>query len=195
MLEQIKRFAEHNYGLLCSEAPEEAARGVDISFDFKGQSISNPWIDQSARSELTMEQAAATYGVANVIKFCNEINDYIEFNTTSNSKERDYIRNRIDMVLLAYRCSKSPNEAIDTLVTALGLDTAQTCVATLVNCVSLSDGRISDEVRSWAQSVAAAPRHSVLWAMHIYGVDSYIHSAHVDQIGDAMRRYDGNRKA
>lgn len=188
-LSSIKRFAEHNYGLLCSEDPEKAAKGVDISFDYKGQSISNPWLDQSARFELNTEKAAATYGAANVISFSNEVNEYMKYNTTQNFKERDYIRNRIDMVLLAYRCSKSPNETIDTLVTALGLDTAQACVATLVNCVSLSDGRIGEEVRSWAQSVAAAPKHSALWAMDIYGVDSYIHSAHVDQIGDAMRRY------
>lgn len=190
MLEQIRRFAEHNYDRLYSADPAEEAKGVDISFDYKGQSISNPWLDQSARFELNTEKAAATYGAANVISFSNEVNEYMKYNTTQNFKERDYIRNRIDMVLLAYRCSKSPNEAIDTLVTALGLDTAQACVATLVNCVSLSDGRIGEEVRSWAQSNEAAPRHSVLWAMDIYGVDSYIHSAHVDQIGDAMRRYE-----
>lgn len=188
MLEQIRRFAEHNHARLCSTDPVEAAKGVDISFNYKGQSISNPWLDQSGRFELTTEKAASTYGAANVIAYCDEVNEYIKYNTAQSLKERDYIRNRIDMALLAYRCSKSPKEAVDTLVTALGLDTAQACVATLVNCVSLSDGRISDKVRSWAQSVEAAPRHSVLWAMDIYGVDSYIHSAHVDQIGDAMRR-------
>ena len=193
MLEQIKRFTEHNYALLCSTDPVEAAKGTDISFDYEGQSISNPWFDQSTRFELSTDMAAATYGAANVIAFCNEVNDYIKYNTTQNFKERDYIRNRIDMVLLAYRSSKSPTEAVETLVTALGPDTAQACVATLVNCVSLRDGRISDKVRSWAQSVEAAPKHPVLWAMHIYGVDSYIHSTHVDQIGDAMRRHtDGN---
>ena len=79
MLEQIRRFVEHNYDRLYSIDPAEEAKGVDISFDYGGQSISNPWLDQSARFELSAEQAAATYGAANVISFSNEVNDYMKY--------------------------------------------------------------------------------------------------------------------
>lgn len=187
-LSSIKRFADYNYSLLSSPSTEEAAKAVDIGFEFEDQHIADPWIDPSGRYALSTEKAIETYGIENILRYCNEANTYIKDNTTSKNATRDFIRNRLDMAILAYRNSNKPNEAAATLVSAMGPEDAAVCIATLVNAVSLSDGRISDRVRTWAQSTPA-PKHSELWAMHIYGVDSYIHSAHVDQLGNAMLKY------
>lgn len=187
-LSSIKRYAEHNYNLLYSDNPNKVSKGVDISFDYEGQAISNPWIDPSARFELTTDKAVETYGLVNILWFCNVANIYIKENSLSREPERTYVRNLLDMAILAYKHSSAPTEAVKSLVDAFGKHNAELCVATLVNAVSLSDGRISDTVRLWAQCTEALT-HPEIWAMHIYGVDSHIHSAHVNQLGNAMRRY------
>ena len=66
-LSSIKRYAEHNYDLLYSDNPNKVSKGVDISFDYEGQAISNPWIDPSARFELTTDKAVETYGLGYVL--------------------------------------------------------------------------------------------------------------------------------
>ena len=49
-----------------------------ISFDYNGQTITNPWIDPSGRFGLSTEQAYETYGKENVDKFIKDAFAYID---------------------------------------------------------------------------------------------------------------------
>lgn len=99
---------------------------------------------------------------------------------------------RINAVIEAYEATRDGKTAdtVARLVENLGRDGAAVAVATVVNAVSLHDGRISDRVRAWAQSVENAPTNEELHAVNIYGVDSWIHSAHVENLANAWRRYE-----
>lgn len=98
---------------------------------------------------------------------------------------------RINAVIEAYEATRDGKTAdtVNRLVEAMGREGAAVAVATVVNAVSLHDGRISDRTREWAQSIEDAPTNETLHALGIYGVDSWIHSAHVDNLGAAMRRW------
>lgn len=98
---------------------------------------------------------------------------------------------RINAVIEAYEATRDGKTAdtVNRLIESLGREGAAVAVATVVNAVSLHDGRISDRTREWAQSVDFAPSNEDLRAVGIYGVDSWIHSAHVDNLGAAMRRW------
>lgn len=100
------------------------------------------------------------------------------------------IRNMRHDVIEAYNGTENPTETIELLVTERGYKGACEAVATVVNMVSLHDGRIYDKTREWAQNVEGAYSNEVCRDLGFYGVDSWIHSAHVDQIGDAMRKYE-----
>lgn len=97
----------------------------------------------------------------------------------------------INAVIEAYEATRDGKTAdtVNRLVETMGREGAAVAVATVVNAVSLHDGRISDRVREWAQSVDLAPSNEQLRALNIYGVDSWMHSAHVDNLGAAMRRW------
>ena len=99
-------------------------------------------------------------------------------------------REAIDKAIEAYKGTDRPSEAVQMLVESVGYEEAKKIIATLVNAVSLYDGRIYEKTRTWANSVTAAPTNGQLRDMGIYGVDSWIHSAHVDQLGEAMRKYE-----
>lgn len=98
---------------------------------------------------------------------------------------------RINAIIEAYEATRDGKTAdtVNRLVETMGRTGAAVAVATVVNAVSLHDGRISDRTREWAQSVDPAPSNEQLRALGIYGVDSWIHSAHVDNLGAAMRRW------
>ena len=102
---------------------------------------------------------------------------------------KEAIRVRTQAVIDAYQDSKTAREAVEALATEYGYNEAVQMVATVVNRVGLWDGRIYDGVREWAQSVGA-PSHEEMQSLDIYGVDSWIHSAHVNEIGMAMKRYE-----
>lgn len=110
---------------------------------------------------------------------------------------RNYIGRRgteadnINAVIETYEATRDGKTAdtVNRLVETMGRTGAAVAVATVVNAVSLHDGRISDRTREWAQSVDLAPSNEELRAVGIYGVDSWIHSAHVDNLGAAMRRW------
>lgn len=110
---------------------------------------------------------------------------------------RNYIGRRgteadnINAVIETYEATRDGKTAdtVNRLVETMGRTGAAVAVASVVNAVSLHDGRISDRTREWAQSVDLAPSNEQLRALGIYGVDSWIHSAHVDNLGAAMRRW------
>ena len=108
--------------------------------------------------------------------------------------KRSVLRNRLDEVIAIYKQSCSPAEAVSILADSLGCDEAAAAVATLVNSVSLHDGRIYDGVREWAQNTAGAMSNEEIWNLNIYGVDSQIHTCHVNQLGMAMRDYHEHHK-
>lgn len=92
-------------------------------------------------------------------------------------------------VIEAYRHSTKAGEAVESLVEAYGYEEAVKMVATVINRVSLGDGRIYDGVREWAQS-QDAPTNEEMHGLDIYGVDTHIHSAHVNEIGLAMKKFE-----
>lgn len=98
---------------------------------------------------------------------------------------------RINAVIEAYEATRDGKTAdtVNRLVETMGRTGAAVAVASVVNAVSLHDGRISDYVRTWAQGVEGAPSNEDLRTVGIYGVDSWMHSAHVDNLGAAMRRW------
>lgn len=93
-------------------------------------------------------------------------------------------------VIGAYQETEKPSETIERLFESMGYDKAVVAVATVVNRVSVHDGRIYDGVREWANSIEDAPSNEVMKSLGIYGVDSWIHSAHVNQLGEAMKNYE-----
>lgn len=106
-----------------------------------------------------------------------------------NHRIRAMAQHELDEVIKAKGATTTPRDAVELLVREHGERNATRMVAMLVNAVSLHDGRIYESVREWAQSVRSAPTHEDLQEIEIYGVDSYIHSAHVNQIGQAMKTY------
>lgn len=102
---------------------------------------------------------------------------------------KQIIELRTQEVIEAYNDSETPSEAIKALVEKWGHAEAVEMVATVANRVSIHDGRVSNLNREWAQATTA-PSNEEMKALQIYGVDSWIHSAHVDQLAQAMRRYE-----
>lgn len=98
----------------------------------------------------------------------------------------------INTVLTAYEETREGKTAdtVSRIIEIVGAESAGVAIATTVNAVSLHDGRISDKNREWAQSVNGAPKNEELRAVGIYGVDSWIHSAHIDNLANAWRRYE-----
>lgn len=45
-----------------------------------GQGITNPFLDESGRFDLTIDEAIATYGLDNVKNFCEQVLDYVSTN-------------------------------------------------------------------------------------------------------------------
>lgn len=93
-------------------------------------------------------------------------------------------------VISAYESTETPRECVAWLSDQIGYKEAEKAIATVVNMVSLSDGRIYDKVREWSQSVDGAFDNAICRELGFYGVDSWIHSAHVNQLGEAMRDYE-----
>lgn len=112
-----------------------------------------------------------------------------EMNRDERRAAKAVITMRSQAVIDAYQDSKTAREAVEALVAEYGYAEAVQAVATVINRVGLWDGRIYDGVREWAQSVGA-PSHEEMQALDIYGVDSWIHSAHVNEIGMAMKRHE-----
>ncbi len=68
LLNKIKEFAYINMDA-------ENAKTTTVYFDHNGMAITNPWIDESARFPLSDIQAVETYGLANVMDFCEKAID------------------------------------------------------------------------------------------------------------------------
>lgn len=103
-------------------------------------------------------------------------------------KVKPMLRLELSIVVNAKNEFDTPRETVQALVDRYGKRDARRMIATLVNAVSLHDGRIYEHVRKWAQEVPQALTHEELESLDIYGVDSYIHSAHVNQLGQAMQK-------
>lgn len=80
----------------------------------------------------------------------------------------------------------TPTDTINKLIDRIGKTATIETVAELVNGVSSWDGRVYDTVRSWAANIENAASFDEL---RKYGIYSDIHSAHINQIGQAMKDY------
>lgn len=100
------------------------------------------------------------------------------------------IRNMRHDVIEAYNGTETPTEAIEILVDERGYEGACEAVATVVNMVSPCDGRISHMVRKWANSIDGAYNNETCEALEMYFDCSHIHTAHVNQLGEAMKNYE-----
>ena len=103
-----------------------------------------------------------------------------------NHRIRAMVTMEINIIINAKNETSTPRDTVKLLIERYGEKDAKRMIAMLVNAVSPYDGRIWDYVRDWAKSVKSAPTHEELEEIELYGVDSYIHSAHVNQIGQAM---------
>ena len=80
----------------------------------------------------------------------------------------------------------NPQDVIDEFVDAVGYENATNVIANLVNARAEWDGRISPRNKEWASNLANIDR-DVIIRMGCYADDA-IHSAHLDQLCDYMRR-------
>lgn len=79
-----------------------------------------------------------------------------------------------------------PEKTIEEFVDAVGYENATNVIANLVNARAEWDGRISPRNKEWASNLANIDR-DVIIRMGCYA-DDVIHSAHLDQLCDYMRR-------
>ena len=56
-------------------ADRQFREGEGVGFEFNGQLIINPWMDESGRFELTNEEAIERYGRENITMFILDIID------------------------------------------------------------------------------------------------------------------------
>lgn len=101
-------------------------------------------------------------------------------------KKQHEIQDRRDAVINAYQSSRegTPEETLNALIDKLGYSQAMIAIAECVNSTSL-DGRIYDDVAVWAAEVEGATSSKELDERHFYGMTSWIHPAHLNQIGQA----------
>ena len=67
-LDIIRSFAEWQQGRLDEPV---------VSFEWRDMSISNPWIDPSARFPLDNQRSALTYGVDNLLRFIRDAGELL----------------------------------------------------------------------------------------------------------------------
>lgn len=80
----------------------------------------------------------------------------------------------------------NPQDVIDEYVDAVGYEKAKDVISNIVNARAEWDGRISTRNKEWASNLANIDR-DVIIRMGCYADDA-IHSAHLDQLCDYMRR-------
>lgn len=112
-----------------------------------------------------------------------------EMSRDERREAKQKIEARTQAVIEAYRNSDRASDIVQSLVDIYGYNEAVEMVALVVNRVSLGDGRIYDGVREWAQ-MTNAPSNEELHSLGIYGVDTWIHTVYVNEIGLAMRKYE-----
>ena len=81
---------------------------------------------------------------------------------------------------------KTPAETIQTLIEEMGADRAIQAVAEAINATS-DDGRLSHEVIEWAKGIDCTSKED-LEEYGLYSVVSWIHPAHLNQIGQEMMK-------
>ena len=76
-IKDIKDLAFVQWNYEGNSVIPSAARGNEISFEYQDMNITNPWIDESARFELTDAKAVETYGEENIGKFILSVSDFM----------------------------------------------------------------------------------------------------------------------
>ena len=76
-LEKVKDYASKAF---YGEIPEAITN--KIGFEFEGIWITTPWMDDSARFELTDNQAIELYGTENVESYISKAKEYLEGKST-----------------------------------------------------------------------------------------------------------------
>lgn len=96
---------------------------------------------------------------------------------------RDRLKRNADTLHGIYEAhiEDSVQITVDSLIKAIGYNAAVTTVADAITAIGTWDGRIYQRVRNWANENADVDKEM---AEHLTRVD--IHSAHMNQIADAM---------
>lgn len=90
-----------------------------------------------------------------------------------------------DLYLKDLGNTNSPKDTIDKFVDAVGMDEAVIVMASMIN-VKAWDGRIMPSNAEWAKRVEAAWDKDMGYEIGMYS--NHIHTAHLDQLCDYMRR-------
>lgn len=93
----------------------------------------------------------------------------------------------VEAIVEAKQNTNRPSDTAEALVEALGYKEAVEAVAVLVEMVGAWDGRISRRSREWADAQTEA-RREALNTLGLYQ-PSAIHPAHIDQLTEAMAKY------
>lgn len=111
---------------------------------------------------------------------------------TERREARSTIRNNRAALVEAHENTSKPSATVAALVGTIGYEAAAEIVAVQI-VLAGNDGRISDKNRAWASGIVNVSKTDMLYA-DIYYSDE-IHRAHMDQIADAMRKYQPAEKA
>lgn len=96
------------------------------------------------------------------------------------------IQGHRDAVINVYEATRydRPEATVEKLVQEIGFNEAMVAIAECINSTSY-DGRIYDDVAVWAAEVEGATSSKELDERHFYGMTSWIHPTHMNQIGQA----------
>ncbi len=94
----------------------------------------------------------------------------------------------------AYKATvdKTPADTIKILLDKFSFDKAKQIVCESINATS-DDGRIYNEVADWARESGCTSKEE-LEGFGLYGVTSWIHPSHLNQIGQEMMKEEKERK-
>ena len=94
----------------------------------------------------------------------------------------------------AYKATvdKTPADTIQILLDKFGFNRTKQIICESINATS-GDGRIYSEVADWARESDCASKEE-LEGYGMYGVTSWIHPSHLNQIGQEMMKKEKERK-
>ena len=103
---------------------------------------------------------------------------------TLTAEIRSTYKVNLNMLIIAYQNSETPEDTVDSLIKSIGYDDAADIIAVMV-IAKLPDGRISRTSREWAKARLEDLTTEDLDTAYIF-YDDTIHPAHMEQIASEM---------